>query len=72
MYTFMAGQPTPPGHVPLPEIRPYDQGVLTVGFLNKAGYETRMNLGGVRGPGGVGWPAMIHILGVAKSLVHSG
>ena len=32
LYTFMTGQPTPPGHVPPPEIRPYNQGVLTVGF----------------------------------------
>ena len=28
---FMAGQPTPP-NVPPPEIRPYDQGLLTIGF----------------------------------------
>ena len=28
----MAGQPTPPGPRTPPEIRPYDQGLLTIGF----------------------------------------
>ena len=39
----MAGQPgPPPGHVPgypPPEIRPYDQGLLTIGSLNKDGWK---------------------------------
>ena len=28
----MTGQPTTPGKVPLPEIRPYDQGLIKIGF----------------------------------------
>ena len=28
----MTGQPTPPNVPPTPEIRPYDQGLLTIGF----------------------------------------
>ena len=29
---FMAGQPTPPGHVPLPEIAGLIEPLLTIGF----------------------------------------
>ena len=33
LVSVMPGQPTTPAkRVPLPEIRPYDQGLLTVGF----------------------------------------
>ena len=47
----MASQPTPP-NVPPPEIRPYDQGLLTVGFPLIRPAIKPLFLGGGTWPGG--------------------
>ncbi len=55
---FMAGQPPP--SVPPPTIRPYDQGLLTIGFSSiRPAIKPLFLGGGVRGPGGIGWLAII-------------
>ena len=49
----MAGQPNPPNVSPPRNSRPYDQGLLTMVSLNKAGYKTHISEGSTW-PGGVG------------------
>ena len=54
----MVSQPIPPGHVRPPKIRPYDRGLLTIGFPCKA-LLSRCFFGGYVS-GGLGRPAITY------------